>query len=770
MRLCLSLSAILLIGIPGTTAAESPPNEPLSSEASAKTSPSPKPIALVVSGGVSLGAYEAGYAYYGIEAAKANPDKVQLHIAAGTSAGSVNSLVSVINSCRPPIANPATSLGWKAWVPVGYSDLFTDKSASPLSLFSKKPLARSAEAIWSDWKKGLRKDCDVVLAIATTPFDPINIRLTADLMIPRQEEKFVLRIRGRGFGVPPSVVNYVDPSLPVPQAKLRLEPDANDLAAARRNFESVRSLVFASAAFPVAFWPQVLQYCLTDPHSPSSASQYCQEKSRHRFFLDGGVFDNNPLRLAAELIRRGLRTTDSGKTYWRNLSAKDKDVSPLKNSTFVYLDTDPAAFPVEKEGPITAAKPRVLAMLARLVNGFASSARARELYQLVETQPGIESQTVLTRTYFPTISGLLHAFMGFFEIDFRRFDFYLGMYNAFVEAPKTYSDSIRAGLQKQVRPGWHPFACMLSSFQPNSEEFSRSCSKVDRNFLVLMQVAIDRVFERCINKEKKDLPPNATYLCLQAAQGAKHPLVKGVPTIGTDYLREDEESEFDHAMRLLSAYGFHFKDLGLDADESDHGTLKVRRQLLKMSKVLADKQPRLSDKTIVAAGLRTAINAIAYEPPEHLIHAIAGTSFEVGVSVSPFDWSLRFLRLQLALQMSDVTSLISPSVNRFRFAPLAGLEFRPASLASPTSQLFFGVRAGYQFGVGSDRLGTRPCTDESARGDGRNCSQFFVHSYLAVTAIDRLRLQLGLEFFPNPRDFDSKQTLGLQLGFGYQFF
>jgi predicted acylesterase/phospholipase RssA len=50
------------------------------------------PVALTVSGGVSLGAYEAGYLYCILAAQRANPGSFRTVIATGASAGSVNAL------------------------------------------------------------------------------------------------------------------------------------------------------------------------------------------------------------------------------------------------------------------------------------------------------------------------------------------------------------------------------------------------------------------------------------------------------------------------------------------------------------------------------------------------------------------------------------------------------------------------------------------------------------------------------------------------------
>ena len=74
--------------------------------------------AITVSGGVSLGAYEAGFLAFSIHASPAGfADRLRL--LTGTSAGSLNALLAIMAACGTEAPAPEESLFWTTWIPVG---------------------------------------------------------------------------------------------------------------------------------------------------------------------------------------------------------------------------------------------------------------------------------------------------------------------------------------------------------------------------------------------------------------------------------------------------------------------------------------------------------------------------------------------------------------------------------------------------------------------------------------------------------------------------
>src|SRR5262249_32845692 len=60
----------------------------------------PEAIALTASGGVSLGAYQAGYLYFATETVRRTPTAPPLRLVTGASAGSINAFLTAVSSCR----------------------------------------------------------------------------------------------------------------------------------------------------------------------------------------------------------------------------------------------------------------------------------------------------------------------------------------------------------------------------------------------------------------------------------------------------------------------------------------------------------------------------------------------------------------------------------------------------------------------------------------------------------------------------------------------
>src|SRR5262245_44903224 len=81
---------------------------------------------LTVSGGISLGSYEAGLTWAMVRYLKLAPDAVdhgRLVAASGASAGNINAFLAATTWCQDEgtdrAETPEDNLFWKAWIPVG---------------------------------------------------------------------------------------------------------------------------------------------------------------------------------------------------------------------------------------------------------------------------------------------------------------------------------------------------------------------------------------------------------------------------------------------------------------------------------------------------------------------------------------------------------------------------------------------------------------------------------------------------------------------------
>src|SRR5690349_1034928 len=110
------------------------------------------PMILVVSGGVSLGAYQGGLNWALVELMRLSQQAgfrdwlntvvradsgflppLRLQEATGASAGNINALLSAIEWCRVGgYARPEDSLFWRVWVQTGWEQLFAQVDSAAL--------------------------------------------------------------------------------------------------------------------------------------------------------------------------------------------------------------------------------------------------------------------------------------------------------------------------------------------------------------------------------------------------------------------------------------------------------------------------------------------------------------------------------------------------------------------------------------------------------------------------------------------------------------
>ncbi|MEM7433817.1 MAG: patatin-like phospholipase family protein [Myxococcota bacterium] len=750
-----------------------------SAQAGLSLEPGGNEVALTISGGVSLGAYEAGYLYLMTQTMRHTRGRYNLRLVTGASAGSVNSLIAALNFCRPDNKDPTQDLGWSLWMDLGFDQLYDKKRVGPTNVFTRDALLEGVEKVREVWDQGLPNDCDVVIGISATRVESYPVKLNDSLSLPRQEEKFVIRMQGRGPGVPGIFRNYVNVNSGVPEALLPLHGDGRP-----EDFDSIRDVIFASSAFPVAFKPQPLEYCLTDPLDASTWD--CPAPTVEEPFIDGGVFDNNPLRLAAEIMEYGLVTGPEGRGVWSEL-AKDgfPDLRPVyETAIYAYLDTDTTSYP-QPQAMTEEDRSSTLSFILSILDEFVSTARAKELYTLAEENPTLLRQLFVTHRNYPTMSGLLGAFLGFFERDFREFDYFLGMYDAYAEAGHrlehsrdeatllglldALDPSFAAGDPEALPDAWKPFACMLGWYEPSSARFRAACDGDDmQDFRILLQVSLDRLYSICRGATMSTThQSHEHHHCSRAATG-EHPPRVADRAGETDFARREGEAEFDYVMRLLAAYRFHFVDLGLEREEAKYATIKIRRHLLSVATKLSNAQPTRFERAAMLTAGRVAVNTIAYEPPQHWGYFTLGTGIEVGGSVLPVSLLRSYFRLNIAFQMGSLRTVTDPTPAAITFSLVAGPELEMLWWSNLAVQPMLGIRGGYQFGT-ADRFTARECTVDNSRDDARNCSQPVFQTYVAIALIERIRTQFTFVWYPQDQSVGD-QRFDLLAGFGFQFF
>jgi hypothetical protein len=729
-----SIVLSLLLGIPGAAAA------------------APTPASVTIAGGVSLGAYEAGLAYYSLETLRANPGVTDLKMAAGASAGSVNSLISLLQSCGAPSLDPQQSLFWKTWIPLGLDQLTPPGNTPPTAAFSRSafetPLARIADA----WKAGLRADCDVVFGVAVTRLEPRQISLKGErLLLPRVEEHFVVRIQGRGPGKPPRLTNYADPKWEGDQALLPEQKDGEV------PFPALIDAIYASTAFPGAFPPQPVKHCIVN--GGSGPWPGCPESAvRTDFFVDGGVFDNTPVRLSKQIAAAGMRITD-GTGRWLDKPDLDKtDSAP--GMVFTYISTDVRTFPAADRAAASTLPVSILGVATLVGSSFYDSARAKNLLFVHDEDPEFFDKLNIPERHLPAASSPLGAFFGFFETGLREFDFALGMYDGNRLAKERLGKRLaRAGATGKVavpedQPGaaaagesWKPYRC-LSAVMDAPAAAEAACRDGSlRNFRVLLQASIERLWDRCASLDVLQGVFAEDPLC-RAAADAKPPLqVPGVtPLPGNEWRRGKGESEAAYTMRLLASHGYEFKDLGLTAEQADEAPARLRKKLLAVGRQISKTQPG-SQSTVIDTAVKLAADSVIYVPPQYTGWAVFGRDLEVGANGGFLVKGAKIgsVRLHGAFQLNNTARVLSSENGSIAFTLLGGVEVVPPSLGTSAFQPGFILRGGYM-AASEDKGGFETCPDPTSEVIG-SCSRPTVGLGVAATALEMIRVQLFFNYF-----------------------
>ena len=231
-------------------------------------------FSMVISGGVSLGAYESGYNWAVIKMlSKIRDDSKladpELRSVAGASAGSINALMTAMYWCQKenvPLKNSVEdNLFYETWVNLGIEDLAIrgEDPDNKSTLFTRKGLEKKAEYILEQMNKPIfRKGCEVPMGVSVTKVTPIV------------EEISGIKIKNQHFSIPLTVKEK--------NGKLIIEnremPPSTDfyisIPGIEHDTKKITDVLFASSAFPGAFQQVKLDYI------------YKGKRASH-YFIDG---------------------------------------------------------------------------------------------------------------------------------------------------------------------------------------------------------------------------------------------------------------------------------------------------------------------------------------------------------------------------------------------------------------------------------------------------------------------------------------------------
>ncbi len=742
-------------------------------------------LAITVAGGVSLGSYEAGQLYLLTEALRNSPGAARLMVASGASAGSANAIIAATDACRKARVAPEDSLGYRVWVNVGLNELYQPKRVTSESLFVRDAIKKSFNLIAKDWASGLPEECEFVFGLTATRQEGYQVELSEGLTVPRVTERFAVKVKGR-TGKAPIFTNYLDPTRNYERPLLPLS-EGLDLTGEQDN-RAIQNAVLASASFPVAFKPVPIQYCVSPTRAelaanPTLKKPTCDQATRVDKFVDGGVFDNNPLSTTYGVASNGIIRSADGKGFkFRKIPNQTMESGETPEIVYGYIDPDLRTYQryqPEKRRRSQKSHP-LIGVLGKIGGQALSSARGQALADLAERNPEALSRLWLLEGNYPPLSDLIAAFFGFFEKDFRDFDFHLGLYDSYYSLREHTATMLGAdpflfaleeqlaGPAKEVSNDYRKLACLLSHFEGDRYTHLQPLCQGEKlqDFRILLQVTLDRLWSNCRLLNDDEAHKRNHLQCKRAHGGIDAPIVDPTFKVKGERYRGLEEAEFDYVLRIMKDYQFHFQDLGLTREQSNNAKIAVRRKLEALTTSLANAQPGFANRTLVMTAGRVFINRLAYEPAAHRWYVLLGSALAVGHlgrigNSSAFYWNAD-------ARLNHLRSLITDRPNEFAGILSFGAEMALLPISGNILQTSIGARLGYQL-TASDSIGIDPCTSAKASGDSRDCSQMVIMSALNFTLLERVRLSFAPVFYPIPESFGHK-VIDIELGVGAEFF
>lgn len=409
---------------------------------------------LAIKGGVSLGNYETGINWMllkylqGSEKQTASEHSKIISFS-GASAGSLNSILSAIDTCVPEAVESLEKNLMRATWDIGIDKLLpsnqelnaenttVNETSQGMGLFSREAFYDKYRNIEQRISRPVEKDCNILITISITRVEPyrypvkefeeiINLQrfVVPVLVTAKAGEKIsfrnvdFLKRAGDQHGNKSGVENRI----PGPYLKLVEKKHAGNNFYSI-DFQVIFDLALASSAYPIAFEPVALNYCF--PHQLIDGEACIMGRAETARFSDGGLFDNSPIGVSLDVA--------SSPQCWRIENITDGSCAAKKHSdtNIIYINPDSyrtKTVTQQKQLP-SEVNTGLWGYGKYFLDSFhtASEKEYRSALQRIETETG--SSFFMTNRYHHLLADF-HAHFGAFYADvFRQHDYLVGVYD-----------------------------------------------------------------------------------------------------------------------------------------------------------------------------------------------------------------------------------------------------------------------------------------------------------------------------------------------------
>lgn len=355
----------------------------------------PQDVYLVLAGGASLGSYEAGYAATFLQFLRENRELFTLRGISGTSAGGINAIAGGLEYCRADAApDRDRSVNYDAWMPISWQMLYDPDAVSAHALFHHDALREHGHRVLDPTRYPLRSDCNVAIQVAVT--QTMNARHMRDAKASAAMVEYIgveLHVRPDGSARYMQMPPAADQS---PRRVALLAGPDGEVSP-----DEVFNMILATSAIPAGLPPvrmEVLEATPANPHAPRITSP--------RLYYDGGIFENVPVQSVLPFLQDAQ--------------------TPAPLVMIVDLDSgDVPATPPQRPDE-EAAESRVTSMASTWLR----YARARDYAASLLALESLPVETRRARQRYPVTGEFLSQLAAFFDRNFRRTDYALGVRDA----------------------------------------------------------------------------------------------------------------------------------------------------------------------------------------------------------------------------------------------------------------------------------------------------------------------------------------------------